>query len=60
MIVSRKFYRDQFGAYICEIEDDGTKHNISVKQKETPNGRIIADEWVDDLGNSYGVGGGKQ
>ena len=60
MVVSRRFYRDQFGAYICETEDDGTKRNISVKQLVTGEGRVIEDEWVDDLGNSYGVGGGKQ
>ena len=48
---------DQFGAYISETLEDGTKRNISVKQRVMKSGRVIADEWVDDLGYTYAVGG---
>ena len=56
-VISRKLCMDQFGAYISETLEDGTKRNISVKQRVMKSGRVITDEWVDDLGYTYAVGG---
>ena len=55
-VISRRLCNDQFGLYISEIRADGTKRNITVKQKTMKSGRKIEDEYEDDEGFTYSTG----